>query len=114
MLKHSVRESQGVTVVDLKGKITIGSGDEQLREIVHAQLDAGKKKILLNCEGITFIDSTGIGELVAAYTKAKNRGGTLALLKLTARLQELMEMTQLMTIFDTYEDEGEALQAMAG
>jgi anti-sigma B factor antagonist len=114
MLKHVIRQSGGVTIVDLKGKITIGSGDEQLRDLVHGLLDAGQKKILLNCEGVTYIDSTGIGELVATYTKAKNRQGTLALLKLTARIQELMEITQLMTVFDVYDDEAEAVTAMGG
>jgi anti-sigma B factor antagonist len=114
MLKHVIRQSGGVTIVDLKGKITIGSGDEQLRDLVHGLLDAGQKKILLNCEGVTFIDSTGIGELVATYTKAKNRQGNLALLKLTARIQELMEITQLMTVFDVYDDEAEAVTAMGG
>ncbi len=109
MLKHVIRQNGPVTVVDMKGKITIGSGDEQLREIVHGLLDQGRKKILLNCEGVTFIDSTGIGELVATYTKVKNRQGALALLKLTARIQELMEITQLMTVFDVFDDEAAAV-----
>lgn len=113
MLKHTIRQNGPVTVVDMKGKITIGSGDEQLREIVHGLLEQGHMKILLNCEGVTFIDSTGIGELVATYTKVKNRHGTLALLKLTARIQELMEITQLMTVFDTYDTEAEAVSAMS-
>ncbi len=113
MLKHTIRQDSGVTIVELQGKITIGSGDEQLRDIVHGLLDAGNKKILLNCSKVTFIDSTGIGELVATYTKAKNRQGTLALLNLTARIQELMEITQLMTVFDVYDNEAEAIKAMS-
>ena len=112
MLKHTIRQEGSVTIVELQGKITIGSGDEQLRDIVHGLLDAGNKKILLNCGKVTFIDSTGIGELVATYTKAKNRQGTLALLHLTARIQELMEITQLMTVFDVYDSEADALKAM--
>ena len=113
MLKHIIRQNGPVTIVDMKGKITIGSGDEQLRDIVHGLLDLGQKKILLNCEGVTFIDSTGIGEMVATYTKVKNRQGTLALLKLTSRIQELMEITQLMTVFDIYDDEPTAVSSLS-
>ena len=98
-----------VEVIALDGKITIGSGDTQLREVITNAVNAGKNKILLDLSGVTTIDSSGIGELVGSYTTATNRGGKLKLLHLPAKLNELLHVTQLITVFEVYENEREAI-----
>jgi anti-sigma B factor antagonist len=103
------REANGVTVLDLSGRITIGEGSVQLREAVRKLLDSGKKKILLNLAGITYVDSSGIGELVSCYTTTGNHGGQLKLLNLTKKIRDLLSITKLLTVFDSYDDEGQAL-----
>jgi anti-sigma B factor antagonist len=99
----------GVEIIKLEGKITIGSGDQQLREVINGALSAGKTKILLDMSAVTTIDSSGIGELVGSYTTVTNRGGKLKLLHLPAKLNELLHVTQLITVFEVYESEAEAL-----
>jgi len=99
----------GVEIIKLEGKITIGSGDQQLREVIAEALANGKTKILLDMSGVTTIDSSGIGELVGSYTTVTNRGGKLKLLHLPAKLQELLRVTQLITIFEVYDNEAAAL-----
>ena len=99
----------GVEIIKLEGKITIGSGDQQLREVIAEALANGKTKILLDMSGVTTIDSSGIGELVGSYTTVTNRGGKLKLLHLPAKLNELLHVTQLITVFEVYESEAEAL-----
>ena len=110
-MKANVREVGDVSVVDLKGKITIGSGDVQLREVINGLVDKGRKNILINMQEVTTIDSSGIGELVGSYTTVTNRGGKLKLLHLPAKLNELLHVTQLITVFEVYENEQEAVKS---
>jgi anti-sigma B factor antagonist len=106
-IKERVRGE--VTILDLIGKITIGEGSVQLRDAVGHLLDAGRKKIILNLEGVTYVDSSGIGELVSRYTTTKNQGGQLKLLRLTKKIKDLLMITKLLTVFEIYEDEEAAL-----
>lgn len=108
-MKATSRSVDGVEIIKLEGKITIGSGDTQLREVISNALNSGKQKILLDMSGVTTIDSSGIGELVGSYTTVTNRGGKLKLLHLPAKLNELLHVTQLITVFEVYENEAEAL-----
>ncbi|MFN7949962.1 MAG: STAS domain-containing protein [Blastocatellia bacterium] len=98
-----------VTVLDLIGKITIGEGSVQLRDAVSNLLTAGRNRIILNLESVTYVDSSGIGELVSRFTTTKNAGGQLKLLKLTKKIKDLLMITKLLTVFEIYEDEESAL-----
>lgn len=112
MAELNIRERQAgdVTVLDMDGRITIGDGSVALRSAVRRLLDEGKKKILLNLSGVGYIDSSGIGELVSSYTAiTKEVGGQLKLLNLTQKLQDLLAITKLLTVFDVYESEADAL-----
>ncbi len=108
-MKSTARTANGVEIIKLEGKITIGAGDSQLREVITNSLNAGKMNILLDMGGVTTIDSSGIGELVGSYTTVTNRNGKLKLLHLPAKLNELLHVTQLITVFEVYENEPEAL-----
>ncbi|HEV7923240.1 MAG TPA: STAS domain-containing protein [Thermoanaerobaculia bacterium] len=108
-MKASSRSVNGVEIVKLDGKITIGSGDQQLREVITNALNSGKTNLLLDMSGVTTIDSSGIGELVGSFTTVTNRGGKLKLLHLPAKLNELLHVTQLITVFEVYENESEAV-----
>ena len=108
-MKATSRSADGVEIISLQGKITIGSGDTQLREVINNAVNAGKTKILLDLSQVTTIDSSGIGDLVGSYTTVTNRGGKLKLLHLPAKLNELLHVTQLITVFEVYEDEKEAV-----
>ena len=110
-MKASSRIVDGVEVIRLEGKITIGAGDQQLREVISNAINAGNSKILLDMSGVTTIDSSGIGELVGSYTTVTNRGGKLKLLHLPAKLNELLHVTQLITVFEVYENEQEAVKS---
>ncbi len=110
-MKDTSRDANGVEIIKLEGKITIGSGDSQLREVISNAINAGKAKILLDMSGVTTIDSSGIGELVGSYTTVTNRGGKLKLLHLPAKLNELLHVTQLITVFEVYDSEDEALKS---
>jgi anti-sigma B factor antagonist len=110
-MKATTRSADGVEIISLQGKITIGSGDSQLREVITNALNSGKNSILLDMSGVTTIDSSGIGELVGSYTTVTNRGGKLKLLHLPAKLNELLHVTQLITVFEVYENEPEALKS---
>jgi anti-sigma B factor antagonist len=110
-MKSSTRTVDGVEVIKLEGKITIGSGDSQLREVITNALNSGHNNLLLDMGGVTTIDSSGIGELVGSYTTVANRGGKLKLLHLPAKLNELLHVTQLITVFEVYENEPEALKS---
>jgi anti-sigma B factor antagonist len=103
------REVGDVTILDLSGKITIGEGSVQLREAVRRLLDDGKKKILLNLGEVAYVDSSGIGELVSSYTTTNNQGGQLKLLNLTKKIQDLLMITKLLTVFETFDKESEAI-----
>ena len=108
-MKATSRTVDEVEIISLQGKITIGSGDSQLREVISNAVNNGKSKILLDMSGVTTIDSSGIGELVGSYTTVTNRGGKLKLLHLPAKLNELLHVTQLITVFEVYENEQEAV-----
>ena len=99
-LSVASRESNGVTVLDLKGRITLGEGSVQVRDAIRGLVGKGKKSILLNLGDVSYIDSSGLGELVGAYTSAKNQGAALKLLKLTQKVHDLLQLTKLYTVFD--------------
>ena len=111
MAELNIRERQAgdVTVLDMDGRITIGDGSIALRSAVGRLLEEQKKKILLNLAGVGYIDSSGIGELVSSYTAINKEGGQLKLLSLTQKLQDLLTITKLLTVFDAYDTEAEAL-----
>ena len=110
-LKVSTRQVDGVSIVDCSGRITLGEGSVVLRDTVKDLLSKGQKKILLNLGDVNYIDSSGIGELVSAYTTAKNQGGELKLLKLTKKVHDLLQITKLYTVFDVRDDEASAIKA---
>lgn len=103
------RQAGDVTILDLAGKVTIGEGSVILRSKVRSLLDEGKNKILLNLGNVSYVDSSGIGELVSSYTTVRNQQGALKLLNLTEKIQDLLAITKLLTVFEVFEDEGEAL-----
>ena len=109
--KLNTRQVSDVVVIDVSGRITLGEGSSALREAVREQLDKGNQKILLNLAEVSYIDSSGIGELVAAYTSVKNAGGVLKLLGVTKRMQDLLQITALYTIFDVHDDEVHAVNS---
>ncbi|MBI3262052.1 MAG: STAS domain-containing protein [Acidobacteria bacterium] len=92
-----------VTILDLKGKMTLGEGDELLKEKINGLIQGGKKKLVLNLEGVPYVDSAGLGELVRTYTTVSRQGGSLKLLNLTKRIQDLLAITKLLTVFDTFD-----------
>lgn len=108
-LTISERQAGDVTILDLEGKITIGEGSVALRNAIRRLLGEGKNKILLNLAGVGYIDSSGIGELVSSFTAVNKEGGTLKLLNLTQKIQDLLAITKLLTVFDVYNDEATAL-----
>jgi len=110
-MKIAVQQKEGVTILEPKGKVTIGVGDVALREAVHEAMEAGSANILINLGEVTTMDSSGIGELVAAYTTVTNRGGKLKLAKLPSKIQDILQITQLMTVFEIFDDEAEALSS---
>jgi anti-sigma B factor antagonist len=100
-----------VVILEMFGKITIGEGSVQLRDSVGKLLDASRNKIILNLSGVTYMDSSGIGELVSRYTTTKNAGGRLKLLNLPKKIKDLLMITKLLTVFEIYEDEQAALDS---
>ena len=110
-LKVSTRQLDGVSIVDCSGRITLGEGSVVLRDTVKDLLSKGQKKILLNLADVNYIDSSGIGELVSAYTTAKNQGGELKLLKLTKKVHDLLQITKLYTVFEVKDDEAAAVKS---
>jgi anti-sigma B factor antagonist len=110
-LNINERQAGDVTVLDMSGKITIGEGSVALRTAIRRLLEEGKKRILLNLAGVSYIDSSGIGELVSSYTAINKEGGQLKLLNLTQKLQDLLTITKLLTVFDVYESEAEAVNS---
>ena len=105
------RQAGDVTILDLSGEVRIGESSVALRDSIRNLADQGKKKVLLNLGGVKYIDSSGIGELIANYTTLSRQGGQLKLLKLTDRIQNLLVITKLLTVFDSFEDEAEALKS---
>lgn len=110
-MKINQRARQGVTILEPKGKITIGVGDVKLREAVHEVLKSGSNNILIDMSGVTTIDSSGVGELVSTYTTVTNRGGKLKLLDLPDKVADILQITQLITVFDVYDEEEEAVES---
>ena len=100
-----------VTILDLKGKITLGEGDEALKDKINSLTLQNRKQILLNLEGVPYIDSAGLGEVVRTYTTVSRQGGQLKLVNLTKRIEDLLSITKLLTVFETFESESEALQS---
>jgi len=110
-LNINERQAGDVTVLDMSGKITIGEGSVALRTAIRRMLEEGKKRILLNLAGVSYIDSSGIGELVSSYTAINKENGQLKLLNLTQKLQDLLTITKLLTVFDVYDSEADALNS---
>lgn len=110
-MKASTRQVDGITIVDLSGRITLGEGSVVLRDTIRDLVGAGNKKILLNLGDVTYIDSSGIGELVSAFTSVRNQGGELKLLNLTKKVHDLLQITKLYTVFDIKDDEAAAIQS---
>ncbi len=113
-MKASTRQVDGITIVDLSGRITLGEGSVVLRDTIKDLLSKGQKKILLNLGDVSYIDSSGIGELVSAFTSVRNQGGELKLLHLTKKVHDLLQITKLYTVFDVKDDEAGAIAAFGG
>ena len=103
--------SGDVMILDVQGKLTIGEGDELLKDKINSLIQQGHKKLILNLEGVPYVDSAGLGEIVRTYTTVSRQGGNLKLLNLTKRIEDLLSITKLLTVFDTYESEQEALNS---
>jgi anti-sigma B factor antagonist len=103
------REVDGVTVLDLSGRITLGEGSVQLRDAIRGLISKGQKNILLNLGEVNYIDSSGLGELVSAFTTAKNQQADVKLLNLTKKVHDLLQLTKLYTVFDIKDDEASAI-----
>ena len=110
-MKISTRQVDGVTIMDCSGRITLGEGSVTLRDTVRELLAKGQKKILLNLAEVNYIDSSGIGELVSAFTTTKNQSGELKLLNLTKKVNDLLQITKLYTVFDVKDDEAAAVKS---
>ena len=102
-----------VVVLDLKGKITLGEGDELLKDKINSLVNQGYHKLLLNLEGVPYIDSAGLGEIVRTYTTVSRQGGSLKLLNLTKRITDLLAITKLLTVFETFDSESDALKSFS-
>jgi len=107
-------EKSGVMVLELTGRITLGGGDVKMRDLIKGQLDAGQKRIVVDLGGVSFMDSSGLGELVAAYTSARRAGVTIKLANLTKKIDDLMEITRLASIFEMYGSVDEAVASFNG
>jgi anti-sigma B factor antagonist len=105
------RDVSGITVVDIEGRIVLGEESNAFRERVKSLLAAGKKKIVLNMVQVSYIDSAGLGTLVATFHSARSQGATLKLVNLGAKFKEVLQVTKLMTVFDTYDNEAAAVQS---
>ncbi len=110
-MEIKARHEHGVTIIEPKGKITIGVGDVALREAVAEALEAGARNILVDLGGVSTIDSSGIGELVSAYTSVSNRGGKLKLVNLPPKVTDILQITQLISVFEVHDNLDEALDS---
>ncbi len=108
-MKIDKRVRDGVTILEVEGKITIGKGDVALREAVLAALGEGAKKLLIELGRVSTVDSSGVGELVSAFTTVTNRGGKLKLVNLPPKVTDILQITQLITVFETFDSEDEAI-----
>jgi anti-sigma B factor antagonist len=102
-----------VMILDLKGKITLGEGDELLKDKMNSLVNQGQRKIVLNLAAVPYLDSAGLGEVVRAYTTVTKQGGSLKLLNLTKRITDLLSITKLLTVFDTFDSEDEAVRSFS-
>ena len=107
----SERNAGNVTVLNLSGKITLGDGDTLLKDKLHSLLHQGRKNVLLNLGEVSYVDSAGLGAIVGAYTTMTKEGGTLKLANVTKKLQDLLSITKLLTVFETFDSEDEALRS---
>jgi anti-sigma B factor antagonist len=112
-VKLSTRQVGDVSVVDVSGRITLGEGSSALRDLLRDLVGKNQKKILLNLGDVSYIDSSGIGELVSGFTTVTNQGGQLRLLNLTKRVKDLLQITKLYTVFDVHDDEAAAVRSFA-
>jgi anti-sigma B factor antagonist len=112
-MKASNRQVDGINIVDMSGRITLGEGSVVLRDTIRDLVGKGQKKILLNLGDVTYIDSSGIGELVSAFTAVRREGGDLKLLKLTKKVHDLLQITKLYTVFDIKDDEATAIKSFS-
>jgi anti-sigma B factor antagonist len=112
-MQISERTNNGVVVLDLKGKITLGEGDELLKDKVNSLVNQGYKKIVLNLADVPYIDSAGLGEIVRTYTTVSRNGGSLKLLNLTKRITDLLSITKLLTVFETFDSENDAIRSFS-
>jgi anti-sigma B factor antagonist len=110
-LNITERQAGDITILDMNGKVTIGEGSVALRTTIRKLLGEGKKKIILNLAQVGYVDSSGIGEFVSSFTAVNKEGGTLKLLSLTQKIQDLLAITKLLTVFDVYDSESEALSS---
>ena len=110
-VKITNRQVGDVTVIDASGRITLGEGSSTVRDTIRDLTAKGNKKLLLNLGDVTYIDSSGIGELVSGFTSVTNQGGQLKLLNLTKRVQELLQITKLYTVFEVFDDEAKAVRS---
>jgi len=113
-MKIEERAVNGVTILDLQGKMLIGEGDELLREKINSLVESGTKKIVLNLAEVPYVDSAGLGEIVRCYTTVSRKDGKLKLLNLTKRIHDLLSITKLLTVFETYETEDEVVKSFSG
>src|SRR5437016_1010576 len=111
-LNVKTRKVDTITVVDMSRRLTIGEPVLLLRETLRVQVNDGIRLFVLNLGDVSYIDSSGLGELVSAYTTVRNKGGDVKLLNLTAKAKDLLQMTKLLTVFDVYEDENKAITAL--
>jgi anti-sigma B factor antagonist len=112
-MKWNERRNNDVVVIDLKGKLTLGSGDVQLRSIIRDLLDRDERNIVLNLDKVSYMDSAGVGELVASYTTASNREADMKLLNLTSKIRDLLQFTQLISVFESFSDQAEAVASFS-
>jgi anti-sigma B factor antagonist len=112
-IKLNTRQVGDVTVVDVAGRITLGEGSSTLRDTLRELVAKNQKKVLLNLGEVSYIDSSGIGELVSGFTTVTNQGGQLKLLNLTKRVQDLLQITKLYTVFDVHDDEATAIRSFS-
>jgi anti-sigma B factor antagonist len=108
------RDTGAVTVLDLSGKITLGEGDALLKDKLHSLLHQGKKNVILNLGEVQYVDSAGLGALVSAYTTMTREGGNLKLVNVTRKLQDLLSITKLLTVFETFDSENDAVSSFKG
>jgi anti-sigma B factor antagonist len=113
-MQTATRQVADITIVDVVGRITLGEGNVMLREMVREMLEKGNKKILLNLQGVGYVDSSGIGELVRTYTTVRNQGGQLKLFNLSNVVHDLLQITKLYAVFDIQADEAGAIQSISG